>query len=132
MAYVQQVLDKINELHYGSLALVVGRYYAMDRDKRFERNKIAYEGMVQGIGEEASPDTVIDVWKSTVYILNFDKISFAFYRIDFPLGHSFKSLFNTNISFYCYGTSVHTVNCFVKFFIRLMLGGFNSGNKKTL
>lgn len=71
-AYVQQVLDKINELHYGSLALVVGRYYAMDRDKRFERNKIAYEGMVQGIGEEASPDTVIDVWKSTVYILNFD------------------------------------------------------------
>lgn len=77
MAYVQQVLDKIKDLQYGSLALVVGRYYAMDRDKRFERNKIAYEGMVQGIGEVASPDTVIDVWKSTVYLLNFDKISFA-------------------------------------------------------
>lgn len=61
MLYVQQVLDKIKELEYGSLALVVGRYYAMDRDKRFERNKIAYEGMVQGIGEVATASTVIEV-----------------------------------------------------------------------
>jgi bisphosphoglycerate-independent phosphoglycerate mutase (AlkP superfamily) len=61
VTYVQQVLDKIKELQYGSLALVVGRYYAMDRDKRFERNKIAFEGMVQGIGEVATPETVIEV-----------------------------------------------------------------------
>ena len=61
VTYVQQVLDKVKELQYGSLALVVGRYYAMDRDKRFERNKIAFEGMVQGIGEVATPDTVIEV-----------------------------------------------------------------------
>ena len=61
VTYVQQVLDKIKELQYGSLALVVGRYYAMDRDKRFERNKIAFEGMVQGIGEVARPETVIEV-----------------------------------------------------------------------
>ena len=61
VTYVKQVLDKIKELQYGSLALVVGRYYAMDRDKRFERNKIAFEGMVQGIGETATPDTVIEV-----------------------------------------------------------------------
>ena len=61
VTYVQQVLDKLKELQYGSLATVVGRYYAMDRDKRFERNKIAFEGMVQGIGEAATPDTVIEV-----------------------------------------------------------------------
>ena len=61
VTYVQQVLDKIKELQYSSLALVVGRYYAMDRDKRFERNKIAFEGLVQGIGEVASPETVVDV-----------------------------------------------------------------------
>lgn len=61
VTYVQQVLDKIAELKYGSLALIVGRYYAMDRDKRYERIKIAYEGIVEGIGEEASADTVIDV-----------------------------------------------------------------------
>ena len=61
VTYVQQVLDKIKELQYGSLASVVGRYYAMDRDKRFERNKIAFEGLVQGIGEVATPETIIEV-----------------------------------------------------------------------
>ena len=34
----------------GSIATVTGRYYAMDRDKRWERVKIAYDGMVNGIG----------------------------------------------------------------------------------
>jgi NAD(P)-dependent dehydrogenase (short-subunit alcohol dehydrogenase family) len=33
------------------LASVVGRYYAMDRDKRWERVKLAYDAMVNGIGE---------------------------------------------------------------------------------
>jgi len=33
------------------LATVTGRYYAMDRDKRWERVKTAYDGMVHGIGE---------------------------------------------------------------------------------
>ncbi|MHA6697877.1 2,3-bisphosphoglycerate-independent phosphoglycerate mutase [Chryseobacterium sp. A321] len=35
----------------GRLASVVGRYYAMDRDKRWERVKLAYNAMVKGIGE---------------------------------------------------------------------------------
>lgn len=35
----------------GKLASVVGRYYAMDRDKRWERVKIAYDLLVNGIGE---------------------------------------------------------------------------------
>ncbi|XP_028518515.1 2,3-bisphosphoglycerate-independent phosphoglycerate mutase isoform X2 [Exaiptasia diaphana] len=61
--YVQQVLDKLKELNYGSLATIMGRYYAMDRDKRWERIKIAYEGLVQGIGEKATVDNVIDVIK---------------------------------------------------------------------
>ncbi len=34
----------------GKLASITGRYYAMDRDKRWERVKIAYDGMVNGIG----------------------------------------------------------------------------------
>ena len=34
----------------GNIATVCGRYYAMDRDKRWERVKVAYEGMVLGIG----------------------------------------------------------------------------------
>lgn len=36
----------------GKLATITGRYYAMDRDKRWERVKLAYDAMVNGIGEE--------------------------------------------------------------------------------
>ncbi len=36
------------------LASVIGRYYAMDRDKRWERIKLAYDLMVKGVGEEVS------------------------------------------------------------------------------
>ena len=61
VGYVQQLMDKLKELQYGSVATVTGRYYAMDRDKRHERNKIAYEGLVQGIGEETTPDNLIKV-----------------------------------------------------------------------
>lgn len=61
--YVQQVLDKIKELNYGSLASIIGRYYAMDRDKRWERIKIAYDGLTAGVGEKSSSDAVIDLIK---------------------------------------------------------------------
>ncbi|XP_022094361.1 2,3-bisphosphoglycerate-independent phosphoglycerate mutase-like [Acanthaster planci] len=59
--YIQEVLDYTKNIGYGSLATVVGRYYAMDRDKRYERNKIAYEGLVQGIGEKATPNDIVQV-----------------------------------------------------------------------
>ena len=60
-------MDKLKELHYGSIATVTGRYYAMDRDKRHERNKIAYEGLVQGIGEETTPDNLIKVLQGLLF-----------------------------------------------------------------
>lgn len=37
----------------GVVATVIGRYYAMDRDKRWERVKVAYDQLVNGIGEKA-------------------------------------------------------------------------------
>lgn len=37
-----------------SIATIVGRYYAMDRDKRWERVKLAYDVMVKGIGENVT------------------------------------------------------------------------------
>ena len=52
--YMQQLLDKFNSLKYGKLGTVVGRYYAMDRDKRWERIKQAYDALVNGEGEEAT------------------------------------------------------------------------------
>jgi 2,3-bisphosphoglycerate-independent phosphoglycerate mutase len=43
-----------------TIATVMGRYYAMDRDKRWERNKIAYDAMVSGIGKTAgSPEEAL-------------------------------------------------------------------------
>jgi 2,3-bisphosphoglycerate-independent phosphoglycerate mutase len=37
----------------GEIATIVGRYYAMDRDKRWERVKIAYDALVHGIGKSS-------------------------------------------------------------------------------
>jgi 2,3-bisphosphoglycerate-independent phosphoglycerate mutase len=47
----------------GKLATVVGRYYAMDRDKRWERVKLAYDAMVEGVGEQ-STDALASIQKS--------------------------------------------------------------------
>lgn len=38
----------------GEVATITGRYYAMDRDKRWERIKIAYDALVNGIGEKST------------------------------------------------------------------------------
>ena len=47
----------------GKIASIIGRYYAMDRDKRWERVKIAYDLLVNGMGE-ATVNTVDAVQKS--------------------------------------------------------------------
>ncbi|KAJ3389120.1 hypothetical protein HDU84_009124 [Entophlyctis sp. JEL0112] len=51
---------------YGTLATVVGRYYAMDRDKRWERVKIAYDALVLGTAETQCADNV-DAFVSAVH-----------------------------------------------------------------
>ena len=56
-------LEKHMAASTGRVATVIGRYYAMDRDKRWERVKIAYDALVNGIGEKAS-DMVEAVQKS--------------------------------------------------------------------
>lgn len=52
--YMEQLLEKCKEIGIGEIATVVGRYYAMDRDKRWERIEVAMKGMVTGEGEESS------------------------------------------------------------------------------
>lgn len=47
----------------GKIASVSGRYYAMDRDKRWERVKLAYDALVNGVGEKAT-DAIEAVEKS--------------------------------------------------------------------
>ena len=57
-AFLQQGID---EAGVGSIATIIGRYYAMDRDTRWERTKLAYDAIVRGIGTPAdSWEQVID------------------------------------------------------------------------
>jgi 2,3-bisphosphoglycerate-independent phosphoglycerate mutase len=62
VAYLQDLLDHLKK-NTGKLASVVGRYYAMDRDKRWERVKLAYDVMVHGTGEKTT-DPLAAVQKS--------------------------------------------------------------------
>jgi len=53
-AYLAALEDKMAALGAGVIATVSGRYYAMDRDKRWERTEKAYAALVYGAGERAS------------------------------------------------------------------------------
>ena len=46
--YVGKLQDVMKRFATGRIATVVGRYYAMDRDKRWERTRLAYDAMVEG------------------------------------------------------------------------------------
>ena len=48
--FVQELCDKCAEIGVGKIATVMGRYYAIDRDKRWERVQMAYDAMVYGEG----------------------------------------------------------------------------------
>jgi 2,3-bisphosphoglycerate-independent phosphoglycerate mutase len=52
--YVASLQRKIAEIGCGEIATMVGRYYAMDRDKRWERTKRAYDLLVHAIGERVA------------------------------------------------------------------------------
>ena len=61
--YLHSLTEKIEELGVGEIATISGRYYAMDRDKRWERLKKAYDALVLGEGEKA--DNVFDALHSS-------------------------------------------------------------------
>ena len=53
---MEELRDKCAQLGVGKIATVMGRYYAMDRDKRRERVQMAYDAMVYGEGiQNADP-----------------------------------------------------------------------------
>ncbi len=52
--YMTQLEQKMGEIGVGKVASVIGRYYVMDRDKRWERVQQAYDAMVMGKGETAT------------------------------------------------------------------------------
>ena len=48
--YVKELEEQMKEIGIGKIATLTGRYYAMDRDNRWERVKLAYDAMANGIG----------------------------------------------------------------------------------
>ncbi|MGI6538524.1 MAG: 2,3-bisphosphoglycerate-independent phosphoglycerate mutase [Caldicoprobacterales bacterium] len=98
-----EVLDsRLKEMKYGKVATVSGRYYAMDRDKRWDRVEKAYNALVLGEGETAStaveamensykrndtdefvkPTVIIENGKPVATIDNNDAIIFFNFRPD--------------------------------------------------
>lgn len=56
MDFVTSLLQKMSDVGVGTLASVCGRYYAMDRDHRWERTQRAYQAIVEGVSESTSQD----------------------------------------------------------------------------
>ncbi len=59
--FVARTVEKCRELGVGKIATVMGRYYAMDRDKRWDRVEQAYDAMVYGEGAVFNPVPVAAV-----------------------------------------------------------------------
>src|SRR6202035_1705724 len=62
--YVRQLQQKMRELGVGEIATLAGRYYAMDRDNRWERVELAYRAVVHGEAETHSNDPIAALQKS--------------------------------------------------------------------
>ncbi len=50
LTYLERLERKMEEIGLGKVASVMGRYYAMDRDRNWERTKLAYEALTEGKG----------------------------------------------------------------------------------
>jgi len=58
--YLEQLRKRMRDLNAGTVASVSGRYYAMDRDRRWERERKAYEAMVRGKAEGGASSDAIE------------------------------------------------------------------------
>ena len=66
--YIRQLKDFIEAEKFGEIATVMGRYYAMDRDNRWERVQKAYDALTMGIGEHCiyAEEAVRDSYKQDI------------------------------------------------------------------
>lgn len=61
--HIEELIEKTKEIGVGKIASISGRYYAMDRDKRWDRTKLAYDAFVLGHGN-ISNDPVLAIERS--------------------------------------------------------------------
>jgi 2,3-bisphosphoglycerate-independent phosphoglycerate mutase len=65
LGFITELQQHLN-MSVGKIATVSGRYFAMDRDKRWERVKLAYDALVNGVGERAT-DAIAAIENSYVH-----------------------------------------------------------------
>ncbi|MCB2290425.1 2,3-bisphosphoglycerate-independent phosphoglycerate mutase [Clostridium sp. CS001] len=102
LKYISEIEEYMHEIGVGKIATVCGRYYAMDRDKRWERVELAYNAMVLSKGEENTsaieavksafhdnktdefvlPTVIMDQGKPVAAISNSDSVIFFNFRPD--------------------------------------------------
>lgn len=100
--YLAELEDKMKEIGVGQIATISGRYYAMDRDKRWDRVEKAYRALTEGIGRKAAsskeaieyaynhdetdefvmPTVVMDNGAPTAVIADQDAVIFFNFRSD--------------------------------------------------
>lgn len=101
---IRKIQEKCQQVGVGQIASLMGRFYAMDRDLRWERIEAAYDCLTSGIGERASdplvavqaqhakgntdefitPTSIIGADGQVVTINDNDAVIFTNYRIDRP------------------------------------------------
>ena len=66
--YIEKLEQKLKALNIGSIATISGRYYAMDRDNRWDRIKKAYDAIVLGTGEkyQTAIDAISENYKNEI------------------------------------------------------------------
>ncbi|MEF9953702.1 MAG: 2,3-bisphosphoglycerate-independent phosphoglycerate mutase [Clostridium sp.] len=74
--FVAELEAKMKEIGVGQVASVMGRYYAMDRDKNWDREKLAYDAMTKGEGGKAESATAgiqasYDAGKNDEFVMPF-------------------------------------------------------------
>ena len=57
-SYLSELEEKMKEKGIGKIATISGRFYSMDRDKRWQRVQKAYDALVNGIGQKATSSTL--------------------------------------------------------------------------
>jgi 2,3-bisphosphoglycerate-independent phosphoglycerate mutase len=50
---IKKIVDYLSAVKVAQIASITGRYWAMDRDARWERTKKAYDAVVNGVGIKA-------------------------------------------------------------------------------
>lgn len=79
---IKELEEKINELGFAKLATISGRYYAMDRDRRYERTKMVYDLLT--IGSDDFKEDPISTIKDSYDRGVFDEfvVPFASYNLN--------------------------------------------------